>query len=90
MFGRRGKNMKKLLVCLMMCIMVSVATVKIEGVSLVEGDYKGQDLFVVTVGDDTESIYIIMENGAVLDRKILTEKEVQEYLKKPMSYKQEI
>lgn len=82
--------MKKLLVCLMMCIMVSVATVKIEGVAIVEDEYKGQDLFIVTVGDDTESIYIIMENGAVLDRKILTEKEVSEYLKKPMSYEREI
>ena len=78
--------MKKLLVCLMMWILVSVAVVKIEGINLTVPEYKGSDLFIVTVGDDTESIYVLMKNGIPQDVRVLTDEEVEKFFKKPTAY----
>ena len=78
--------MKKLLVCLMMWVLVSVAVVKIEGINLTVPEYKGSDLFVITVGDDTESVYVIMKNGAPQEIRVLTDDEVKKFFKEPTAY----
>jgi len=78
--------MKKLLVCLMMWILVFVAVVKIEGISLTVPEYEGKDLFIITVGDDTESIYVIMKDGIPQDTRVLTDEEVGKFLKEPTAY----
>ena len=78
--------MKKLLVCLMMWIRVFVVVVKIEGISVTEPEYKGSDLFIITVGDDTESIYVLMKDGIPQDMRVLTDEEVEKFFKEPTAY----
>ena len=86
MYRRGERKMKKLLVCLMMWMLVSVATVKIEGVNLTVPEYKGSDLFVITVGDDTESIYVLMKDGIPQEIRVLTDEEVKKFFKEPAVY----
>jgi len=78
--------MKKLLVCLMMWVLVFVAVVKIEGISVTEPEYKGSDLFIITVGDDTESIYVLMKDGIPQEIRVLTDEEVKKFFKEPAVY----
>ena len=78
--------MKKLLVCLMICVLASVAFLKIEGVAVPKyitadlPEYDGSDVFVITVGDEEESTYIIMKDSSVLKIETLTEEQLENFL----------
>ena len=82
--------MKKLLVCLMMCVLVFLSSIEIIGTGIMEPGYEGSDLFIITVGEENTSTYVIMKDGVMLDVKTLTPEEVGKILKKPTTYERQI
>jgi hypothetical protein len=60
------------------------------GSGIMEPGYEGSDLFIITVGEEDVSTYIIMKDGVILDVKTLTPEEVKRMLKKPTAYEREI
>jgi hypothetical protein len=90
MYRRGEKKMKKLLVCLMVSVLVFLAGIEIIGSGITEPGYKGSDLFIITVGDEKISTYVIMKDGVILEIKTLTPEEVKKILKPPMSYERQI
>jgi acyl-CoA hydrolase len=90
MYRRGEKKMKKLLVCLMICVLVFASGIEIMGINLTEPGYDGSDLFIITVGEENTSTYVIMKDGVILEVKTLTPEEVKRMLKKRIAYEREV